>query len=1238
MKRILLSFVLMLSLVLPFSLMAIPVAAEATEGEIGEEEEQTYRKDTVILDHTVFKAGSIVMSPSSGSATDRWNKRVGGTLTPATDPFDETNSVLFAGGTQTASVQNNKLIKNNTYPDPNYPTIFACNLLLPSSAQSEIGIGVTAFTVKLFGVDIVTVTREDDLCRVSSPVGTIASFPTGSWVRLTVTYAPEDHKSSVTLIGTLTNAQGDACDKVRVDGIANAGSTAELQLSYGIPAQTGETALTYGMLLDNIYLCHPGDFYLESAALDPYVGDKHGNLKLDGNYTMNFSHDLEITDEVLNGITVTDEAGNLIPYTAVNWSASAPRQLVISFAEDPLPTHTVFTVDLGEGLRDFCGQSLFGGSVLSFATYGTEGEVRPKIPVETLPTNGLVMPDAYNTGYRCAEEELALLTEKYPNLSYSGTGVTITDDNAEEYGYRFSGFKHTGMITVKCTQDIVIEDALLVGNTFYCVSNGGTGHLTLSYVEGTGVATHSFNRGNNMTLSHCYIHDVGADHLKAGKNLRVEHCYLTLGGQGSPLAHADGIQFSGTPNEVLDNVVFYGNRVDLPQLKGDGVANAAFFFKPEQGTLGYSNVRCVGNWLNGGGYTVYWVGGTSGIENMYYLTYSNNITGYGYAFKNIIFNGWSSGEEMAEATGGEYTGNTMAEHLAAGSVLLFDGAGNRVGTLADITDGTVKVSVNMANYLLEERNYRLEAQIYSANGALISKETVNGSVNAYIGYKQYATADNIYTKEWVDSNGTTYTTEYLKELPNEPVNVLCDLTLAGVPADLSGCTLELVAYDTTGTETYLRSAVFTDTVADNTLTALSPFHTVTVEGKDGETLATLSVCHGCTPNLPDPPAVAGYRFLAWEGDYQGVTDDITVRAVYVSETKLIVRFLDRDGAVLKTETVDPGGSATAPTPPTLRGYTFTSWSCSFENVTEDLTVQAIYTPIPTYTVTFLDKDGNTLKTETVYEGEGATAPEPPFVRGFVFSRWSQAYDRVTENLTVRAEYTEARSFTVTFTDKDGGVLKTEVLYEGESATPPTPPTVEGYTFVSWSGSYENVTENLTIAAQYRITVTVTFDSAGGSTVPPSSGAAGAPLTAPATPTREGYVFDGWYHGDTAYVFSTYPEDSLTLTAHWSPDMALFAGAMRALQAANTPEKQFAALKQAQAVLDTWGGDASVLAPEEKLVYDTVLASYRAAVAHAETALPAAEKTGDALVGFEIAVTAAALIAPAALYLGKRRFF
>ena len=177
-----------------------------------------------------------------------------------------------------------------------------------------------------------------------------------------------------------------------------------------------------------------------------------------------------------------------------------------------------------------------------------------------------------------------------------------------------------------------------------------------------------------------------------------------------------------------------------------------------------------------------------------------------------------------------------------------------------------------------------------------------------------------------------------------------------------------------------------------------------------------------------------------------------------------------------------------------------------------------------------------------------------------------------------------------------------------------------------------------IAAQYRITVTVTFDSAGGSTVLPSSGAAGAPLTAPAAPTREGYVFDGWYHGDTAYAFSTYPEDSLTLTAHWSPDMALFAGALRALQTANTPEKQFAALKQAQAVLDTWGGDASALAPEEKLVYDTVLASYRSAVAHAETALPEAEKTGDALVGFEIAVTAAAVIAPAALYLGKRRFF
>lgn len=69
------------------------------------------------------------------------------------------------------------------------------------------------------------------------------------------------------------------------------------------------------------------------------------------------------------------------------------------------------------------------------------------------------------------------------------------------------------------------------------------------------------------------------------------------------------------------------------------------------------------------------------------------------------------------------------------------------------------------------------------------------------------------------------------------------------------------------------------------------------------------------------------------------------------------------------------------------------------------------------------------------------------------------------NIEVTYELPKA-TYTVTFVDWDGTVLKTQTVEEGSSATAPSNPTRDGYTFIGWSGSYTNVTSNLTIMAQY----------------------------------------------------------------------------------------------------------------------------------------------------------------------------
>ena len=75
------------------------------------------------------------------------------------------------------------------------------------------------------------------------------------------------------------------------------------------------------------------------------------------------------------------------------------------------------------------------------------------------------------------------------------------------------------------------------------------------------------------------------------------------------------------------------------------------------------------------------------------------------------------------------------------------------------------------------------------------------------------------------------------------------------------------------------------------------------------------------------------------------------------------------------------------------------------------------------------------------------------------------------NATKHFNQPAVETFTVTFVDYDGTVLKTEIVESGKNATPPADPTREGYEFKAWSGSYTNVTANQTVTAEYEINIT-----------------------------------------------------------------------------------------------------------------------------------------------------------------------
>src|SRR5574344_1316069 len=101
-----------------------------------------------------------------------------------------------------------------------------------------------------------------------------------------------------------------------------------------------------------------------------------------------------------------------------------------------------------------------------------------------------------------------------------------------------------------------------------------------------------------------------------------------------------------------------------------------------------------------------------------------------------------------------------------------------------------------------------------------------------------------------------------------------------------------------------------------------------------------------------------------------------------------VTFVDYDETVIDTQTVNSGEDAVPPENPTRTGYTFASWEGNYENITADVTITATYT-ISTYTVTFVDYDETTvIDTQTINYGGSATAPADPVTEGYIFTGWN----------------------------------------------------------------------------------------------------------------------------------------------------------------------------------------------------------------------------------------------------------
>ena len=223
------------------------------------------------------------------------------------------------------------------------------------------------------------------------------------------------------------------------------------------------------------------------------------------------------------------------------------------------------------------------------------------------------------------------------------------------------------------------------------------------------------------------------------------------------------------------------------------------------------------------------------------------------------------------------------------------------------------------------------------------------------------------------------------------------------------------------------------------------------------------------------------------------------------------------------------------------------------------------------TVTYSTEHATAPEKLTVTDGTALTAEQLPALtaEGYAFGGWydgqtkAEAGYKVTKDVTLTAKWTkntvtptpddgeddggntsEATTYTVTFSTNGGTTVTSQKIESGKTATEPTAPTKDGYTFAGWftdSGLTAAFTFNTAIKSDITLyakwieaskpTYTVTFSVDGTETK--QTIAEGEKAVKPADPTKTGYTFDGWYKDDTKFDFETTVTANLTLTAKWT---------------------------------------------------------------------------------------------------------
>jgi len=371
--------------------------------------------------------------------------------------------------------------------------------------------------------------------------------------------------------------------------------------------------------------------------------------------------------------------------------------------------------------------------------------------------------------------------------------------------------------------------------------------------------------------------------------------------------------------------------------------------------------------------------------------------------------------------------------------------------------------------------------------------------------------------------------------------------------------------------------------------------TLTFEVNGGSAIEAVTQDYNSLFAAPADPTKEGYTFVGWyEDDAFAIPfvfpANLTANATAYAKwniTTTVLTYVMNGGTDIPADSGDWGRIITEPVPAPRTGYVFDKFYADAEFTTPYDFTQPLKADATAYakwdveqiTLTFEVNGGSAIEAVTQDYNSLFAAPADPTKEGYTFGGWYEDAAFATPfvfpaNLTVNTSVYAKWNITqtkLTYEVAGGSAIPENSGDWGRTINAPADPTKAGHNFMGWykdAGLTEAFTFPVELKADTKIYAKwkaqprkLTFNSNGGSVVASSTVPYGTIVVKPTDPTREGYVFAGWFDEPaltTPHDFTVGLTSDLTVYAKWEADLTAYNAALAAVVEADYTPTSWAA--------------------------------------------------------------------------------